>query len=208
MSIIEQLIVQWQNQSIWEVAAVILSIGYIIFASRASIWCWPCALLSTGIFTVLFFDVNLLQESALNVYYLVMAGYGWFHWRGADAASQRPITRWRLKWHLIAILVTTCVALVSGWISDRWLGADFPYLNGVTVWFSVLTTFLVARKVLENWYYWLVINPTSFYILFHKDFYLTCALMVVYFIMSIYGAIEWYQQWQKQNNERLLTATG
>ncbi|NVJ61202.1 MAG: nicotinamide mononucleotide transporter [Gammaproteobacteria bacterium] len=207
-TVAEQLLFQWENQSVLEIVAVTLSIGYIFFASRASIWCWPCALLSTGIFTFLFFDVNLLQESALNVYYLGMAVYGWWHWRGDDNASQRPIIRWNMKRHLVIIFCVAVVALVSGWTSDNWLNADFPYLNGFTVWFSVFTTYLVARKVFENWFYWLVINPTSFYILFQKELYLTCALMVVYFVMSIYGIFEWYRQWKKQSNEQSFAMPG
>ena len=226
MSVIETFVQQWQAQNSWEVVAVVLSIAYIIFAARANSLCWLCAFFSTAIFSVIFFDANLLQESALNIYYLIIAVYGWFSWRfgrnqkgqqqhleeqisDKQSKGERVITRWPLGRHLFWIVTMAIIALLSGYISDKWLQADMPYLNGFTVWFAVYTTFLVARKVLENWYYWMVLNPVSFYIFYQQELYVTCALMVVYFVMSIYGLLEWQKQWRQQNYEASnVTAAG
>jgi len=230
MSVLDTFAQQWQAQNGWEIVAVLLSIAYIIFAARANSLCWLCAFFSTAIFSVIFFDANLLQESALNIYYLIIAVYGWYSWRfGHDNNRQktdeqkqpeelsshqsqdreRMITRWPLTRHLFWIVIMAMIALLSGVISDKWLQADMPYLNGFTVWFAVYTTFLVARKVLENWYYWMVLNPVSFYIFYQQELYVTCALMIVYFIMSIYGLLEWKKQWRQQNYEACsATAAG
>jgi len=202
----EQWIAQWQAQSLWEWTAVLLSFGYIVLAAQANRWCWVCAFLSTAIFSVLFFDVNLLQESALNIYYLLMAIYGWWHWQGSSEQQQLPIIRWPVKNHVIGAAIFGVIALISGFVSDVYFKADFPYLNGFTVWFAVYTTFLVARKVFENWFFWLVINPLSAYMFWHKELYVTCGLMAVYFIMSLYGVRTWYIKWRQQD-ESLSTCT-
>ncbi|WP_144392064.1 nicotinamide riboside transporter PnuC [Pleionea sediminis] len=207
MEFFQILAEQWRAQNTWEVIAVALSIAYIILAARASSWCWPCAFVSTAIFSVLFFDTNLLQEAALNIYYLIIAVYGWYHWRYSKnessdkEAHELPISRWSVKRHLKWIGIVTIVALISGFFSDSILKADMPYINGFTVWFAVFTTYLVAQKVLENWYYWLVLNPISFYIFYQQELYVTCLLMVVYFVMTLYGIYEWKKLWRQQNNE-------
>lgn len=190
------LIQQWQMQSNWEVLAVLLSVAYVVLAARGSIWCWPCALLSTAIFSWLFFDVNLVQESALNLYYLLMAVYGWWQWNNHDVTLSKqgaPVQSWAWQKHVIAIIVMTGVSLLSGYLSVTYLNADLPYLDAFTTWFAVFTTYLVAKKVLENWLYWLAINPLAMLMYWQKDFYLTSALMLIYIAMSIYG----YWQWRK-----------
>ena len=83
--VMQQVIDTFMAQSGWEMAAVALGIAYLLLAMRQSNWCWPAAFGSTAIFSWLFWDVSLVMESALNVYYLVMAVYGWWAWRsGAE----------------------------------------------------------------------------------------------------------------------------
>ncbi len=212
MDIWQTLLAQWQAQSLWELAAVALSVGYIFFAARASIWCWPCAFLSTGIFSVLFFDVNLLQEAALNVYYLIIALYGWWAWRKGGVTdsgkdTELPISSWGWHKQIPFIAITLIVGLLSGYFSKHYLNADMPYLNGLSSWFAVFSTYLVARKVIENWIYWMLINPVSMYMFFQKELYVTCLLMLLYFVMSIYGLLEWRRQWLAQDHEQRLVTT-
>ena len=71
----------WAAMSGWELAAVVLGIAYLLLAMRESLWCWYAAFGSTAIFLFIFWDVSLLMESALQVYYLGMAIYGWWHWQ-------------------------------------------------------------------------------------------------------------------------------
>ena len=84
----------------WEGLAVVLAIAYLLLAMRESILCWVCAFASTAIYTVLFWNVSLVMESALNVYYMAMAVYGWYQWqRGSQQGTELPITRWLPRCH-------------------------------------------------------------------------------------------------------------
>ena len=83
----------WAQASGWELLAVALAVAYLLLAVRQNRWCWAAAFASTAIFTVLFWNVQLLMQSALNVYYMVMAVYGWWHWRhGGRAGSPLPVS--------------------------------------------------------------------------------------------------------------------
>ncbi|SVB15869.1 uncharacterized protein METZ01_LOCUS168723, partial [marine metagenome] len=141
-----------------ELAAVILAIAYLILAVRQKIACWYAAFISTTIFLYLFWQVDLYMESGLQVYYLVMAVYGWWSWQYRDTDKKMlPVSRWPIKPHLLAL---TFIAMAT-WVSGQLLvdtDQRLAYLDSFTTWSAVITTYMVTRKILENWIYWLVID--------------------------------------------------
>ncbi len=178
----------------WETTAVLLGIAYVVFAARESVLCWPAALISTAIFICLFWDVSLLMESPLNIYYLIMALYGWWQWtKGAEDHSPRTIHSWPLKYHLINLALILCLSLVSGYLLSRHTQAALPFLDSVTTWGALVATFMVTRKVLENWLYWIVLDAISVYLYLDRAMFLTAMLMFSYVFIAAYG---WYS-WKK-----------
>lgn len=175
-----------------EALAVILAVLYLLLAIRQNIWCWFCAGVSTAIFVYVYFDARLYMEAALNVFYFAMAVYGWYSWQhvGAEHAV-RPVTRWPLAWHCLAVLLIAILSSTSGFLLDRYSDAAFPYLDSATTWSAIWATFLVARKVLENWWYWLVIDLASIGIYWSRDLELTALLFLVYVIMIPFGLVAW-----------------
>ena len=113
--VISSLIQQLLATSLWEALAVLFGIAYLLLAMREHIWCWYAAFLGTAISIYVFWDASLLMESALNVYYVIMAVYGWYQWRhGGKAHSQLAISRWPLHYHGLAITGVLVVACCSG----------------------------------------------------------------------------------------------
>ncbi|WP_076536146.1 nicotinamide riboside transporter PnuC [Shewanella sp. UCD-KL21] len=186
----------------WEAVAVILAIAYLILAMKTNIWCWAAAFASTAIYTVLFWNVSLLMESVLNVYYMAMAIYGFWLWRySADSRHQTelPIISWSLNKHLVIIAVTSCVSLIVGYLMATNTSASFPYLDALTTCFAVMTTYLVAKKVIENWYYWMVINSLSIYLYLQKGLMLTSGLLILYLFMAVSGYFMWRKKMQQNH---------
>ena len=136
-------------RSLWELLAVILAIAYLVLAVRENIACWYAAFVSTAIFLVIFWQVNLYMESALQVYYLGMAVYGWYAWQHADTEDQAlAISTWRLQTHVLVITGVLLLAVVSGYLLGEHTDARLPYLDSFTTWGAVVTTFMVAR---DSW---------------------------------------------------------
>ncbi|WOT03849.1 nicotinamide riboside transporter PnuC [Shewanella youngdeokensis] len=188
-----------QALSGWEAVAVLLALAYLILAMKGSVWCWPAALTSTAIYTVLFWQVSLLMESVLNVYYMGMAVYGYWLWKhGGDAQDGTPIVSWRFTTHLKLIAITSLVSLVIGYLMATQTQASFPYLDAATTCFAVITTYLVAKKVIENWIYWFVIDAVSIYLYMSKGLMLTSALFVLYVVMVVFGYFMWRRQMKVQ----------
>lgn len=184
--------------SLWEVAAVGFGLAYLVLAMRQNSWCWYAAFIGTAISIGVFWNVNLLMESALNVYYLIMAIYGWWAWRYGLEAKPLPIQRFGIKQHSITIGGVILLSLASGYWLENNTQAALPYLDSFTTWGAVVTTWMVARKVLDNWAYWLVVDAAAAYMYILKDLYLFAGLMLVYLVMVIFGWLHWMQDFQKQ----------
>lgn len=197
---INLLLDQARLMSVLEVGAVVLAVLYLVLAIRQNIWCWFCAAISTAIFVYLFFDVALYMEAVLNVFYFGMAVYGWQKWRaGAGAGSgdqELPVTVWPYKVHIGAISAIALVSAASGYLLDSRTDAAFPYIDSLTSWAAVWATFLVARKVLENWWYWLAIDATMIYVFWAKDLELTAVLYILYIGMIPIGLYAWTQSYK------------
>jgi len=181
----------------WEAAAVGLGITYLLLAMRESLWCWYAAFASTAIFLVIFWRVSLLMESALQVYYLGMAIYGWWQWQhGSGKDHTLQISRWGTRQHLWAVGAVLLASLISGGLLQNYSDAALPFLDSFTTWGSVLTTWMVARKILENWLYWLVIDSVSIFLYLDRGLYLTALLFVAYLVIAIFGYRTWLQHYR------------
>lgn len=193
------------NMHLAEAFSVLFGILYLLLAMRQNILCWPAALISTGLAVYVFGDVNLVMESALNVYYFAMAIYGWWVWSntGTDklqVKSTVPIVIWCWQRHALIIALIGGLTAISGYYVPKFVSSDMPYLDAFTTWAAVIVTYMVTRKVLENWLYWLVINNVALYLFIQKDLYLYALLMLVYFFMAISGLIKWTRAYHAQKN--------
>lgn len=183
----------------WEACAVLLAIAYLLLAAKENIYCWYCALVSTAIFTFLFWDVSLLMESALNVYYMIMAVYGWHQWKyGGQEHRGIAIRTLNGRLHLIIIAAVILISLLSGSLLSQHTNAAWPYIDSFTTWGSVVTTIMVAKKVLENWLYWLVIDSVSIPLYIDRGLYLTAILFMVYIVIVIVGYLSWRHRYSAQ----------
>ena len=175
MDFLTQTLSGFTAMSHWEYIAVGLSMAYLLLAIKESLWCWPAAFFSTLIYTIMYWNGALLMESLLHFYYMYMAVFGW-----------------------LLIIVTSIVALAIGYFMKNYTHADFAYLDSFTTCFAVVTTYLVAKKVLENWLYWIVIDAASMYLYYEKGYYPTLALFIFYTIVAAWGFKTWYEEYEQK----------
>ena len=188
----------------WEAVAVIFAAAYLLLAMKGSIWCWFAAFASTAIYTALFWKVSLLMESALNIYYMAMAVYGFQQWSKGQRERNGGVISWSVSRHVKLIVATGVVSLLVGYVMANHTHASYPYLDAATTCYAVMTTYLVAKKVLENWLYWVVIDLASIYLYVQKGLMLTSLLFILYVGMAIWGYFLWRSS---MRNEILSTAS-
>lgn len=202
-TLLDNIISAAQAMSALEVIAVICGLLYIVLVMRENIWCWAFALISTSIYIYLFWHVSLFMESALNVYYVIMAFVGWWQWKYGKAKlleqtdQQLIIQKWPLQYHAIALAGIIILSYVSGYLLTENTQASYPFLDSFTSWAAVFATWLVARKVLSNWIYWIVIDILGTWLFWQKGLYLTSLLFGLYTILAIVGYTQWKALYDK-----------
>lgn len=198
-----------QSMSPLEMTAVVFAMAYLLLAVRENVLCWLFAFLSTAIYTVLFWDVSLLMESALNVYYMAMAVYGWYQWtRGGSNGDDRPhaltVRSMSGAQHAMVITAIAALSFASGYLLSEHSSAVWPYVDSFTTWASVITTYLVACKYLQNWLYWVVIDAVSVPLYIDRGLNLTALLFVAYVVIAVVGYFKWREH--LRNNGQAVAA--
>ena len=183
------------NWSIIESIAVFFSVLYVLLAVKESIWCWGAALVSVTLYIYICYNAQLYPETALQVFYLLMAFYGYYQWNKND--STLKIQEWTTTKHLLILLIGVLLTFLMGFYFTIYTNAAMPLVDSFTTVFSVFATYMVAKKVLGNWLYWIVIDAVSIYLYYSRDLHLTSLLFILYTVIAIFG----YFSWIKSNNE-------
>lgn len=195
------VLVLLQQLSALEAAGVLFSVLYLVLAIRENLWCWPAAFLSSVLTVAVMFGARLYAEAALNVFYAVMAVYGWYQWRyggRASSGAELPIGVWPLRMHAFAIGGTLAASAALGWLMSRHTNAAFPYFDAFVTVASIVTTYMVARKILENWLYWLVVDGLSLWLYWQRELHLYVGLFALYLVLVVIGLKRWHHDWRAQ----------
>src|SRR5690606_18159141 len=185
-----------------ELTAVALAVAYLVLAIRQSLWCWPAAFVSVSLYVVITIDARLYMDALLQVFYAAMAVYGWLQWRrGGPGGQGVAVGTWPLRNHALAIGGTLAATLAVGrWLAEN-TDAAFPYIDSFTTIGSVVTTYMVAKKVLENWIYWFVIDSLYVYVYAARGLVPTALLFTFYVVLVVIGFRQWLRDWRAQSLE-------
>ena len=201
--------IQELAQTSWlEISAALLAIAYLVLAMRENSLCWYAAFFSSGLYCYIFFSVQLHMESALQIFYIGMAIYGWLNWKGTLLSNDEQLRISVLPWqkHLVAVLVIILLTITSGYALDSG-GENLVYLDAFTTWSAMLATILVAKKILENWIYWIIIDSVSIYLYLDRGLLLTAILFATYIIIAGMGFVHWYREFRRGKMSGYLNNT-
>src|SRR5690554_4223357 len=199
MQIINEIIEGFIHTSFLEWMGVLLGTSYLIFIAYKKRWGWCFVMASTLIYTYLCYTVELYIESGLQVFYFVMAIYGWFSWNKATHKNQNIII-WPLKNHLLNIGASVVITFLLGYVMETYTNQQNPYLDAFSTVFSLVATYMVTQRVLENWLYWIVIDTALIFLYSSRGMDLTGFHYLVYTIIAIFAFNSWYKMYKAQNN--------
>ena len=186
-----QLAEAWRTTGWIEMVAVALALLYLVLAIRENIACWAAAFVSSCLYVIVLFEAHLYMESALNVFYAAMAVYGYRQWRGGRAASPLRVGHWPRRRHLEGLAAILAASIVSSYVLKAYTTAAWPLVDSLVTWASAFATFLVARKVYENWHWWLIIDSAAMYLYYTRRLYATMLLFALYLVLIGWGMREW-----------------
>jgi nicotinamide mononucleotide transporter len=186
-----QLAAAWHDTSWIELIAAVLAVAYLLLAIGQRLSCWIAAFVSSVLYVWVLFGARLYMESALNGFYALMALYGFWQWQHGAGGRALEVTRWPISRHVGALAGVLAASAITSFFLGRYTPAAWPFVDSMVAWSSVFTTFLVARKVYENWYWWLVIDSVSLCLYFTRHLYVTMVLFGLYLVLIIVGLREW-----------------
>ena len=180
--------------SIYEWVAFFCSVAYVSLAAYQKKIAWVFAFISSAIYVYLCFESRLYLDSFLQIFYVLAAVYGWVVW--GRTKDESKLHRKPLKFHLISIAVIVVLAIVLGFIMQRFTNQAAPFVDAPITLFSLFATYLVAQKVVENWWYWIVIDSICIPLFYSRGLYVTSILYVVYTIMAVVALIQWKRNYR------------
>jgi nicotinamide mononucleotide transporter len=180
-----------------EIGGVAFAVVYLALAIRQNVWCWPAAVVSVVLSFLLFLDARLYMEALLQVFYFAMAFYGWWEWvRGGRRGQGVSVHWWSPRVHIAAVTLILALTGGFGWLLTE-TAAALPYLDSFTTVAAIVATYMVARKVIENWIYWFVIDAVSIYLYLSRGLELYALLFAGYLVMIVFGWRAWLADWRR-----------
>ena len=181
-----------------EPAAVFLAIAYLLLAIKQNISCWFAAFFSSLLYFFVMYSAGLYMEAGLQIFYCIMAVYGWTQWRVSLPGNKKFLVKtWNRNQHIKAISLIFLLALASGWMLEKFTNAALPFIDSLTTWGAIVTTYMVAKRLLENWIYWFAIDTISVFLFYSRGLFLTSILFFVYLIIIYFG----YKSWTEMQDE-------
>jgi nicotinamide mononucleotide transporter len=187
-----------------EILGAVTGLIYLYFSIKQNIWLWPWGIITSCLYIYVFFRAKFYADMSLQFYYLGISAYGWYFWqRGAKKEEGKilPIIRAKPKEWFIFILITILVTLISGYGLDHYTDSPLPYWDAFTTAGSIVATWMLARKYLEQWLFWIVIDAVSLGTYIYKELYPTVFLFSVYTGLAAFGYFQWRKEWVKNSED-------
>ena len=184
--------------TILEIIGTIFALLGVFLTVRQNIWCWPVAIVALLIYIYIFFKSKLYGDMGLQVIYIIASIYGWHEWKyGRHNEQELKVHRISSGLLFLLCMVSTAGTILLGWFLDSSTDTDVPYLDaGLTV-FSLLATWMMARKHLEHWIFWIVLDLVYVGLYLYKDLHVTAFQYFIFTALAIYGFIAWKKELKK-----------
>lgn len=189
------MVSDWIAENIVEIFGAVTGIAYVILEIKRNIWLWPLGIITSAVYIYVFGREGFYANMGLQVYYLVISVYGWYLWHGrpetgppSRTSDVRRIGAATGAWCTVSALILWAVLWV---ILDRATDSPVPVWDGLIASLSVVATWMLTRKFLEQWYVWIFANAIAVVVYLASGLYPTAVLFMVYFIMAIVGVREW-----------------
>lgn len=181
-----------------EITGTIFALLGVYLTVKQNIWCWPVAIIALIIYIYIFFQSKLYGDMGLQGIYILASVYGWYEWKyGKQDKHKLKVHRASIRTIGIAILVSIVLTAVLGYVLHLKTDSDVPYWDAGTTVFSLLATWMMARKQLENWIFWIIIDLLYVGIYIYKGLYVTGLQYFIFTVMAVYGLIEWRKELEK-----------
>ena len=213
----------WLNQHYIEIFGAVSGIIYVFLEIRQNIWLWPLGIVTSALYIWIFYNSGFYADMGLQWYYLFISIYGWMLWSKAKSErkgegekgrvlrqAQEPldkkileegriikqlsVSRLRFRTGLLLFAISLVLFVGIWFVLNRFTDSTIPGWDAFTTALSIVATWMLARKILEHWFIWVLVNIVSVGLYIYKGLYPTVVLFIVYATMAIVGYFEWRRE--------------
>jgi nicotinamide mononucleotide transporter len=184
----------WGSPVTWlEMLAFVLSLAMVVCNMRVNVLAWPLAIAASLLYGLLFWDSRLYGEASLQIFFVAVAGWGWWQWlHGCEAGGGALRVRWlSLRGRLMLAAAVLAAWPLLGAFLRRFTDTDVPWWDALPTAGSVAGQWLLGRKYVENWLVWLAVNLVSVALFAYKGLWLTVLLYALFALLSVAGWRAW-----------------
>ncbi|MDR1004140.1 MAG: nicotinamide riboside transporter PnuC [Prevotellaceae bacterium] len=185
-----------------EILGTLTGIAYLWLEYRASIYLWIAGIIMPAIYIFVYYEAGLYADFGINVYYLAAAVYGWWVWKYGGRRRQAiqpadrqtpelPISSMPARYYAALLPVTAALFAAICYILMRFTDSTVPVLDAFTTALSIAAMWMLARKYVEQWWVWVVVDVVSAGLYVYKELYPTAALYALYAVIALFGFRKW-----------------
>jgi nicotinamide mononucleotide transporter len=175
-----------------EILGFVTGAACVLLAVREHVWTWPVGIANNIFFLVLFWETKLYADSLLQIFYIVVSIYGWWHWKhGGDSRFGAPVQRLNVNSTIMSTLATIAGSGILFFILRRYTDSTVPLGDAVTTALSLTAQWMLGRKLIENWWLWIMADIIYVGLYAYKSLYLTALLYLIFIAMCLAGLLRW-----------------
>lgn len=189
------MFIEWLSNNYIEVSGAATGLIYLYFSIRRIIWLWPLGIITSAFYVYVFYHSKFYADMGLQVYYFFISFYGWYTWlRGRTIEGNVLIVSAGINKLALYILYTILITILLSFILIRFTDSPVPVWDAFTTAGSIIATWMLAKRILENWLFWIIVDLISIGLYLHKELYPTLVLFFVYTTMAIVGYLKWREK--------------
>ncbi|MBS1796752.1 MAG: nicotinamide mononucleotide transporter [Acidobacteria bacterium] len=180
-----------------EIIANFFNLGSVFLANRNNVHTWWTGIVGTILYGVMFYEVKLYADVILQAFFLVTNVYGWWAWAyGGKDHDELPITR--IHWPQLMLFTAAAILITvgHGYLLYRLTDANFPFVDSIVLVFSIIAQFLLMKRKLENWLFWILVDAVACPLYAAKELYLTAAIYFLFLALAVSGLLNWLKLWR------------
>ncbi|MBN2487312.1 MAG: nicotinamide mononucleotide transporter [Bacteroidales bacterium] len=184
-----------------EIIATLTGFIYLLYSIAGDKKLWLFGLISSSLYVYICYAAGIYADMGINIYYVLVSIYGWAHWafyHNGATVSEMPYSRAKAREWLLLAAFTGAIYVVLVFVLKKFTNSTIPYIDSFTTALSVTATWMLARKMVEHWLVWIVVDSISAGLYIYKGLYPTSFLFGVYTVLALSGYKRWIFKWKEQ----------
>lgn len=191
-----------------EITGNLFNLASVFLANRNSVHTWWIGIIGGVLYGVMFYEVKLYADVILQFFFILTNFYGWWAWiHGGTQNEELPITRVAFAPLLACAAAAVGLTVAHGYLLHKLTDASFPFVDSIVLIFSIIAQFLLMRRKLESWCFWIIVDAVAVPLYAAKELYLTSAIYFIFLLNAVWGLVHWWKIWRAENTETAVAET-